>query len=99
MGYDENAQPVITNFAEYLLPSSTTVPNIEIIHVETPSTLNPLGVKGAGESGVIAVAGATISAVENALEPFSVWISEAPVSPVRIVELIEQSRATSLNLA
>ena len=99
MGYDENAQPVILNFAEYLLPSSTTVPNIEIIHVETPSTLNPLGVKGAGESGVIAVAGATISAVENALEPFSVWISEAPVSPVRIVELIEQSRATSLNLA
>jgi len=99
MGYDENAQPVITNFAEYLLPSSTNVPNIEIIHAGTPSTLNPLGVKGAGESGVIAVAGATISAVENALEPFGVWISEAPISPVRIVELIEQSRATSLNLA
>ncbi len=94
MGYDENAQPVITNFAEYLLPSSTNVPNIEIIHAEFPSTLNPLGVKGAGEAGVIAVVGATISAVENALEPFGVWIGEAPISPVRIVELIGQSQAT-----
>ncbi|MDA0997163.1 MAG: xanthine dehydrogenase family protein molybdopterin-binding subunit [Proteobacteria bacterium] len=93
MGYDENAQPVITNLAEYLLPTSTTVPNIEIIHEETPSTLNPLGVKGAGESGVVAVAGAVISAVENALEPFGIWISDAPISPMRIVELIEESKA------
>lgn len=93
MGYDENAQPVITNFAEYLLPASTSVPNIEIIHHVTPSTLNPLGVKGAGESGVIAVAGATISAVENALEPFGVWVDEAPIAPGRIVELIEQSQS------
>jgi len=95
MGYDENAQPVITNFAEYLLPSSTGVPNIEIIHVESPSTLNPLGVKGAGESGVIAVAGTVISAVENALEPFGVWISEAPIAPARIVELIEEAKTAS----
>ena len=91
MGYDENSQPVITNFAEYLLPTSTAVPNIEIIHVETPSTLNPLGVKGAGEAGVIPVAGVVISAVENALEPFGVWIGEAPITPVRIIELIEAS--------
>ena len=93
MGYDENSQPVITNFAEYLLPTSTAVPNIEIIHVETPSTLNPLGVKGAGEAGVIPVAGGVISAVENALEPFGVWIGEAPITPVRIIELIEASQA------
>jgi carbon-monoxide dehydrogenase large subunit len=92
MGYDENAQPVITNLAEYLLPSSTTVPNIEIIHVETPSTLNPLGVKGAGEAGVIPVAGAVVSAVENALGPIGIWIGEAPIAPVRIIELIEESK-------
>ena len=94
MGYDENSQPVITNFAEYLLPSSTTVPNFEIIHVETPSTLNPLGVKGAGEAGVIPVAGAVVSAVENALGPFGVWIDQAPIAPVRIIELIEESKAS-----
>ena len=95
MGYDENAQPVITNFAEYLLPSSTAVPNIEITHVETPSTLNPLGVKGAGEAGVIPVAGAVVSAVEHALEPFGVWIGEAPIAPARIVELIEDAKTTT----
>jgi carbon-monoxide dehydrogenase large subunit len=93
MGYDEDAQPIITTFADYLLPSSTEVPNIEILHHEFPSTLNPLGVKGVGEAGTIPAASAIVSAVENALEPFGVHIAEAPISPMRIIELIEQSRS------
>lgn len=92
MGYDENAQPVVTTFAEYLLPSAGDVPNIEIIHHSHPSTLNPLGVKGVGEAGTIAAAAAIISAVENALTPFGVRICEAPLSPGRLVELIEAAR-------
>lgn len=88
MGYDENAQPVTTTFADYLLPTATVVPNIEIIHHECPSTLNPLGVKGVGEAGTIPAAAAIISAVEHALEPFGVRIAEAPISPVRLIELI-----------
>ena len=95
MGYDENAQPVITTFADYLLPSSTEVPNIEIIHHEFPSTLNPLGVKGVGEAGTIPAAAAIASAVENALVPFSVRIGEAPISPMRIVELIDAAGAAA----
>ena len=95
MGYDENAQPVITTFADYLLPSSTEVPNIEIIHHEFPSTLNPLGVKGVGEAGTIPAAAVIASAVENALAPFAVRIGEAPISPVRIVELIEAAGAAA----
>lgn len=93
MGYDDDANPVITTFADYLLPSSTEVPNIEILHHEFPSTLNPLGVKGVGEAGTIPAAAAIVSAAENALAPFGVHIAEAPISPVRIVELIEQARA------
>lgn len=89
MGYDENAQPVITTFADYLLPTATEVPNIEIIHNETPTTLNPLGVKGVGEAGIIPAAAAIIAAVEHALEPFGVTITETPVSPARLVELME----------
>lgn len=88
MVYDENAQPVSTHFGEYLLPTSTESPNVEILHMETPSPLNPLGVKGAGEGGTIPAIAALLSAVENALTPFGVIISEAPITPDRIVKLL-----------
>ena len=91
MGYDESAQPVTTTFAEYLLPTAPVVPNIEIIHHETPSTVNPLGVKGVGEAGVIPAAPAIMSAIDNALEPFGVRIDETPISPPRLIELIKES--------
>jgi carbon-monoxide dehydrogenase large subunit len=93
MVYDENAQPLSMNFGEYLLPLATDVPNVDIVHLETPTPLNPLGIKGAGEGGTIPAIGAIISAVENALAPFDVTISEAPVSPQRIIELIAKGRA------
>jgi len=88
MIYDDNAQPVNVNFGEYLLPGSTDVPRVELHHMETPSPLNPIGVKGAGEGGTIPAIAAIIAAVENALSPFKVKISEAPISPSRLVELI-----------
>jgi carbon-monoxide dehydrogenase large subunit len=88
MIYDQNAQPVNVNFGEYLLPGSTDVPTVELLHMETPSPLNPIGVKGAGEGGTIPAIAAIIAAVENALSPFKVKITEAPVTPSRLVELI-----------
>ena len=88
MVYDENAQPLSMNFGEYLLPLATDVPRVDLVHVETPSPLNPLGIKGAGEGGTIPAIAAIISAVENALAPFGVEIAEAPISPQRIVELL-----------
>jgi carbon-monoxide dehydrogenase large subunit len=78
-------------FSEYLLPASTDSPNVEILHMETPSPLNPLGVKGAGEGGTIPAIAALISAVENALEPFGVKIAEAPITPARIVALLGEA--------
>jgi carbon-monoxide dehydrogenase large subunit len=88
MVYDDNAQPVSTNFGEYLLPLATDVPHIDLVHLETPSPLNPLGMKGAGEGGTIPAIAAIISAVESALAPFGVTIAEAPITPQRIVELL-----------
>jgi carbon-monoxide dehydrogenase large subunit len=88
MIYDDNAQPVNVNFGEYLLPGSTDVPRVELHHMETPSPLNPIGVKGAGEGGTIPAIAAIIAAVENALTPFSVKITEAPITPAHLVELI-----------
>jgi carbon-monoxide dehydrogenase large subunit len=88
MVYDDNAQPVSTNFGEYLLPLATDVPHVDLVHLETPSPLNPLGMKGAGEGGTIPAIAAIVSAVENALAPFGVTIAEAPLTPQRIIELL-----------
>jgi len=93
MVYDENAQPLSMNFGEYLLPLATDVPRIEVHHIESPSPLNPLGVKGAGEGGTITAIAAIVGAIEDALAPFGVRITEAPVTPQRIIELIEAAKS------
>src|SRR5882757_7823360 len=87
-GYDESAQPVTTTFADYLLPGAMEVPDIETLYKETPSPLNPLGAKGAGEVSTIPTAAAVISAIEDALQPFGVRIAQTPVTPAKLVELI-----------
>ena len=64
------------------------MPNIELTFAEYPSPLNPLGVKGVGESGCVPAAGAIVSAIENALPPFGVRIEEYPVTPARLFKLL-----------
>jgi len=95
MGYDDEAQPLTTTLADYLLPSATEVPNIEIKFAEFPSPLNPLGVKGVGESGCVPAAGAIVSAIENALAPFDVHIAEYPVTPARLFALLQGAKANA----
>src|SRR6185312_5079522 len=93
MGYDEQAQPITTNFADYLLPTATEIPTIDVTFAEYASTLNPLGVKGVGETGCVQAPGAIISAVENALEPFGVRIGEYPVTPTILFNLLKDKRS------
>ncbi len=88
MGYDDGAQPVTTTFADYLLPTATEIPMLTTLYKETPSPLNPLGVKGVGEAGTIPAPAALISAVEDALSPFGVRIAQYPLPPAKLVELI-----------
>ena len=95
MGYDEMAQPITATFADYLLPSSTEIPHLEVIFHQTASPTNPLGVKGIGETGVIPVPAAIMSAIEDALASFNVRIAEAPLSPVRLMELMDAGRRSS----
>lgn len=92
MGYDDQAQPVTTTFADYLMPTAPEIPRIEVILLEYLGKNNPLGIKGAGETACIPVPGAIISAVENALEPIGVQIAEFPLSPARLYELICDAR-------
>jgi len=94
MGYDEAGQPVTTSFAEYLLPTAPEFPMFETQYKQTPSPLNPLGAKGAGEVGTIPAAAAVISAIEDALQPYGVRITRCPVTPALLLELIGDARLT-----
>ena len=99
MIYDDQGQPQTTNFGEYLLPSAPEVPHYDIVHMASPTPLNPLGVKGAGEGGTIPVTSAIASAVDDALAPFGVVVRELPIEPKRIVEMIrntEQSQSAAI---
>ncbi|RDV02050.1 xanthine dehydrogenase family protein molybdopterin-binding subunit [Undibacter mobilis] len=92
MGYDDSAQPVTTSFQEYLLVTATELPFLETILRETPSPINPIGAKGVGEAGTIPAAAAIVSAVEHALAPFKVRISQTPITPEALFRLVESSK-------
>ena len=94
LSYDGNGQLTSASFMDYLLPTALEVPPIETVHIETPSPLNPLGMKGVGEAGAIPVGAAFAQAVENALaQPRGGFeILEIPLSPSRLYELLEAAR-------
>lgn len=91
--YDDAGQPLATSYLDYVIPSAREVPRVEIVHLVTPSPLNPLGVKGAGEAGTIGAPAAIAGAIEDALRPFGVRVTSFPLNPSRIVEMIH-GRAT-----
>lgn len=95
MIYDDDANPVSTNLAEYLLPAAPEVPRIDVVHLESPTPINPLGVKGAGEGGTIPALAAIVGAIEDALSPFGINLTETPITPARIVELVDEARRKS----
>ncbi len=81
MIWDDQGQPQSTNLAEYLIPGSVEVPSVAIEHIVVPSSQNPLGVKGVGESGLVPVPAVIASAIEDALSDEGVRITNIPVSP------------------
>lgn len=89
MRFDSQGQPQTVTYGDYILPSTDTVPPIEVIHMESPTPLNPLGVKGAAESGTIAAPAAIVSAVEDALHSFGVRIRNLPLTPERLLASIQ----------
>lgn len=91
MAYDDEAQPITTTLADYLLVTASDMPKLEIGHQETPSPINPLGIKGIGESGVLPIPAAIVSAVEDALTPFGVRLSQFPLRPQDIAAALENA--------
>jgi carbon-monoxide dehydrogenase large subunit len=83
-----SGQPQTTSFMDFRLPTVDDIPEILLGHIETPSPLNPLGVKGTGEAGVIPVSAVIAEAIEDALSPFGVRIDSMPLFPDQILELV-----------
>jgi len=93
MAYDEEAQPIATTLADYLLVTACDMPKIELGHRETPTTLNPLGIKGIGEAGVLPIPAAVASAVEDALSPIGVRIRQFPIRPSDLAAMLAAAAA------
>jgi carbon-monoxide dehydrogenase large subunit len=91
--YDENAQLLNASLADYLIPTASEIPRIEIGHFETRSPLNPLGTKGVGEAGTIPVPALFAQAIENAFPDHDLEILEMPLSPNRLFELLQEKES------
>jgi carbon-monoxide dehydrogenase large subunit len=86
--YDENGQLLNASLADYLIPTASEVPRMEVGHEETKSPLNELGSKGAGEAGCIPTPALFAQALEDALADYDVEILETPMSPNKLFELL-----------
>jgi len=93
--FDDQGQLLNASLADYLLPTALEVPTMEVGHTVTPSPLNPLGIKGAGEAGAIPVGPLFAQAIEDALEllPRGIELNEIPLSPNRLFELTTKAAA------
>lgn len=93
LSYDDEAQLLTVSLADYLMPTATDFPAVRAVSLEhSPSPHNPLGVKGAGEDGIISVGAVIANAVAAALAPLGCLPNELPLSPARIAQMIRDSR-------
>jgi carbon-monoxide dehydrogenase large subunit len=91
--YDETGQLLTASFMDYLMPQATDMPRkIEMGHGHTKSPLNPLGLKGVGEAGVLPVPPAFVQAMEDALLEFNLDIPESNLNPSKVYEYMQQSK-------
>jgi carbon-monoxide dehydrogenase large subunit len=93
--YDDDGNPVTTNFADYPVISSAELPAFELVHMETPTYVNPLGAKGFGESGTIGAIPAVQNAVIDALSHLGVRHIDMPLTPERVWRALGGGTATA----
>jgi aerobic carbon-monoxide dehydrogenase large subunit len=90
--YDDNGSPLSVTFADYMLPTAHEVPDVEVLITEdAPSSLNPLGLKGAGEGGINAVGAAIASAIDDAIGVPGA-VTQLPVTPQRLKQILNRTR-------
>ena len=89
--YDDDGQLITGSMLDYAVPQAASLPSFETARTVTPSPTNPLGVKGAGETGTIAASPAVINAVVDALSPFGVTHIDMPAKAEKVWRLIQES--------
>ncbi|NMH97802.1 xanthine dehydrogenase family protein molybdopterin-binding subunit [Pseudonocardia acidicola] len=90
--YDDEGRLLTTTLNDYQLPNAMSAPPIEILHLETPSPVTPLGTKGVGEAGCIGTPSVLLSAVEDALRPLGVRVERTPLDPQRVRALVREAQ-------
>ncbi len=90
--YDVNGQPLASTFLDYIVPGATEIPDITIVHMQTPSPYTEYGIKGMGEGGAIAPPAALFNAVNDALKDMGVEVRETPLTPRRLLAAIRAAR-------
>lgn len=92
LDYQADGNLANASLQDFLVPYATEIPNVTILHLETPSPLNPLGIKGVGEAGCIAVGAVIASGVQDALRPFgALTFNHVPLSPTMISAELEKA--------
>ncbi len=86
--YNDRGELLNGTMSSYLLPTMTDVPDIEVAHIETPTSESELGAKGAGEAGTGAAAAAIMNAINDALSPLGGKVTQQPFTPERILSAI-----------
>ena len=93
--YDENGNLLTTTLGDYAIPSFLHMPSITWANTVTPTTANPLGVKGIGEAGATAGTPTVVNAVEDALSQYDLTIEKMPLRPAEVKALIESARSSN----
>jgi carbon-monoxide dehydrogenase large subunit len=86
--YDEAGQLITSSLLDYAVPTARSIPTIEMVHLEIPSPLNPLGIKGLGEGGAVGAHAAVANAIADALLPLGITVTATPLSPGAIGRLL-----------
>lgn len=93
--YDADGQLLSSSLLDYAVPRATDVPNVDMVHLEIPSPLNPLGIKGLGEGGAVGAHAAVANAVADALRPLGITVRATPLTPLAIRDLVRAARESA----
>jgi carbon-monoxide dehydrogenase large subunit len=87
--YDDSGLMINANMADYLVPMSAEMPDIEVAHIQTPTTTSQLGAKGAGEAGTAGAPAAVMNAINDAIAPFDAHVHSQPITPQKILQALK----------